>query len=645
MKTLVLFISFYSFFIYANYTGERILNAAQKYGMTDNEINYLLDNTAPDLTMRDPKFGATALIHACANNRPNMVKILIERGGSNIDEVDNNGETCLMAASKKGHIDVIKILLQFGANQSIVGNLNKTAYDYAVESGNTEVARLLGGPPKQKISFKTIAKSMQGMGVKSGTGQPQNLSSEKYLEDLAKVNSIIDKWKPSSTGPTGNKQGISDSTPQVAPVPINENVAKVEQIGKTLGFSDLVKKQMQNRDLEEERLKKEKEERKAKNMADFRAKIKALAAFNNLYLDIKAKNAQTPTPTPSTPPQPVRDTSKLSFSDATNLLINDMESKLKKKEEEVEKEKETDINKGANERIEVIKKIIFAGSKGNDISALKNEPEEKLKEKVEAIKNVVDVKESKQSRWASVQAARKKVIVISMIQTYDRSYQAKLNALKREEEEMKRKAAMDAKLEADRKKAELDKFEDSERSNFYQVVSNRVKVEKFKEGGRKKSLGEPIALEDSKIQEESALAERKEFDQVIGAMKTPDFTFWNLTSSDCRINRSPLGKYYVLISKLKFSDVAANGRREATWFVNLHEQPSLPNGGMPCGGGCTDMPIYLWRTFNNPKREQFFNNVVIQLGKGKKDHFEIYSSIKGNPTIKIPVTMCKGFDN
>lgn len=606
---------------FANYTGERILKAAQKYGMTDSELNYLIDNTAPDLTLKDPQNGATALIYACVNNRPNMVRILIERGGVDINEVDNNGETCLIGASRKGNIEVIKILLEFNANTSIVGNLNKSAFDYAVEFGHTEVARLLGGPPKQKVSFKTISKL--AIDKKRGTAQAPTLESQKYLQDLGKISMIVERMKPVPGG--------------------KGDLEKLNEVGKTVGFSEVVKNQMQMREKEEEKLRLEQEAKRAKAKSVMMAKLKAIAAFNNLYLDVSSKNKGSQ----KGEIQPPGGTSKLSFSDATSQLMNDMELKLKKKEEEIEKEKEMDIERGATERINAIKALIYAGSKDKNIAALKNESPEKLKEKIETIQDLLDVKESKQIRSISLQTARKKINVINALQSSGRDFQEKIKAAEIEDQKLRNQTLIQLGEIYKRKQEELARNEEIERENFYKLVQQKAQVAKFSENLKKKSgVGQEVgpgvvSVEEEKVKGTSEFAERKEFDEVRGVIVTPDFLVWPLTSRDCQIKKNPRGTFYVIISKLKLSKVVQTNRKEAIWFVNTKEKPTPPNGGLECKYFCKDPAIFVGNLYNNPRREIYLSNLVIQLGIGPLDSFEIYSSVPGNKVVKVPITECK----
>ena len=621
MKTLILFIIVIPLLTYGNYTGDRILAASQKYGMTDSELNYLIDNTAPDLTQKDPKFGATALIHSCVNNRPNMVRILIEKGGANIDEVDNNGETCLIGASRKGNMEVINILLGLGANKAIVGNLNKSAYDYAVEFGHTEVARLLGGPPKQKISFKTI--SNLAVNKKSGVAGAPSLASEKYLQDLGKISLIVEAMKP---------------------VPGKGDVEKLNEVSKVTGFSNLVKRQIQVRDQEEEKLSIEKENQRAKAKGVMMAKLKAIAAFNNLYLDVKTKNAKEIEAQAASPKMAP---AKLSFSDATNQMMSEMDLKLKRKEEEIQKEKELEAQRNAADRIKLIKDLVYAGSAKRDISALKNEPEEKLKEKVEAVKEILDPKESKQVSWVSVQTAKKKINVISAFQSSGQAFPEKIKAINLNREELYKGAVIAAAAMEKQKLAEAAKAEEMERNNFYKLVQEKANVAKFTENLKAKGkvaqefVPEPVAVEQEKSVKTEQFEKKPSFDEVRGAMTTPDFMVWLLTNRDCQIKRNPNGTFYVIISKLKLSRVVQASRQEAIWFINTKEKPTPPNGGLECKTFCRDPAIYVGNLYNNPRREIFLSNLIIQLGKGPFDSFEIYSSKPGNKVLKVPINECK----
>ena len=59
--------------------------------------------------------GNTDLMLAAKKGHYAVVKYLLEKGASE-KEKDNEGNTALMLAAKNGHIDVVKVLLCYGAD-------------------------------------------------------------------------------------------------------------------------------------------------------------------------------------------------------------------------------------------------------------------------------------------------------------------------------------------------------------------------------------------------------------------------------------------------------------------------------------------------------------------------------------------------
>lgn len=48
-----------------------------------------------------------------------------------------------MEASQEGHLELVRFLLEYGANVNAVTQTNDTALTYACENGHTDVAELL----------------------------------------------------------------------------------------------------------------------------------------------------------------------------------------------------------------------------------------------------------------------------------------------------------------------------------------------------------------------------------------------------------------------------------------------------------------------------------------------------------------------
>lgn len=100
------------------------------------------------------KPGWTPLHYACANPEPesrSLVALLIEKHAY-IDAESPNQTTPLMMAARYGHIDVVKLLLEEGADSSLRNQLGMTALDFATTTERTEVAALLRTITKPKTS-------------------------------------------------------------------------------------------------------------------------------------------------------------------------------------------------------------------------------------------------------------------------------------------------------------------------------------------------------------------------------------------------------------------------------------------------------------------------------------------------------------
>ena len=74
--------------------------------------------------------------------------MLYEDGGLDVIAPDVNGQTLLHVASESGFQnertkDFVWLLLDRGCDPTVQDNNGKTAYDYAVEKGYTEIAELL----------------------------------------------------------------------------------------------------------------------------------------------------------------------------------------------------------------------------------------------------------------------------------------------------------------------------------------------------------------------------------------------------------------------------------------------------------------------------------------------------------------------
>ena len=136
--------------------GKTGLHVACSQGLV-SVVRKLLDEGARADIKGD--YGDTPLHDAAVKNYPKIVTQLLERSRTNnfpLDIQNNEGQTALDAACLKGCYDVVQILLDFGADTSIVDNEGDTAFYYAVKSRNSKVLeKLLVNLIKNKKNLDT----------------------------------------------------------------------------------------------------------------------------------------------------------------------------------------------------------------------------------------------------------------------------------------------------------------------------------------------------------------------------------------------------------------------------------------------------------------------------------------------------------
>ena len=94
---------------------EEILEDAVERGDVENVKKYLEDDY---LHVNSPRFQPTLLYRASASGYAEVVKVLLE-AGANMNEIKYNtiaGDAPIQVASRNGHAEVVKILLEAGAN-------------------------------------------------------------------------------------------------------------------------------------------------------------------------------------------------------------------------------------------------------------------------------------------------------------------------------------------------------------------------------------------------------------------------------------------------------------------------------------------------------------------------------------------------
>jgi ankyrin repeat protein len=108
-------------------------------------VEYLLDAGA-EIDAKD-RNGRPALMYASSGPFAETVVLLLTRGAEVDVQGTLEGFTALMTAAAEGQVEVVRCLLDHGADRSIVDVDGDTALTFARQNGHTEVVALLEIPP------------------------------------------------------------------------------------------------------------------------------------------------------------------------------------------------------------------------------------------------------------------------------------------------------------------------------------------------------------------------------------------------------------------------------------------------------------------------------------------------------------------
>ncbi|KAM4747275.1 KN motif and ankyrin repeat domain-containing protein 2 [Rhinophrynus dorsalis] len=96
-----------------------------------------------DVNCRASQAGQTALMLAVSHGRLDVVRALLECG-ADVNVQDHDGSTALMCACEHGHVDIVSLLLEVPAcDVALTDNDGSTALSIALEAGQNDIAMLL----------------------------------------------------------------------------------------------------------------------------------------------------------------------------------------------------------------------------------------------------------------------------------------------------------------------------------------------------------------------------------------------------------------------------------------------------------------------------------------------------------------------
>ena len=90
----------------------------------------------------DMAFCPTPLLLAVCRGREDIVKLLLENGAER-DPMDQSGQTPLSRAAEEGYESIVQLLIDNGANVNTKDNRRRSPLSWAAENGHDRVARLL----------------------------------------------------------------------------------------------------------------------------------------------------------------------------------------------------------------------------------------------------------------------------------------------------------------------------------------------------------------------------------------------------------------------------------------------------------------------------------------------------------------------
>lgn len=121
--------------------GFTALHLAAFFGQQDVARFLLQHGADPGVPSQNP-MRVTPLNSAAAARQAGIARMLLEHG-SPVNAAQHGGWTALHSAAHNGDRDLVELLLQNGADRSLMGDNGKTAYDYALEAQHLEVCRRL----------------------------------------------------------------------------------------------------------------------------------------------------------------------------------------------------------------------------------------------------------------------------------------------------------------------------------------------------------------------------------------------------------------------------------------------------------------------------------------------------------------------
>ncbi|KYQ89680.1 ankyrin repeat-containing protein [Tieghemostelium lacteum] len=98
------------------------------------------DKVKPDIVDEDER---TGLHWAAAGGHLAIVQYLVNQCNQSVNTIDDGGWSPLLSATSSGHINMVKVLLEFGANPNDTNDTKKSPLHYASSKNRVDIVDLL----------------------------------------------------------------------------------------------------------------------------------------------------------------------------------------------------------------------------------------------------------------------------------------------------------------------------------------------------------------------------------------------------------------------------------------------------------------------------------------------------------------------
>jgi ankyrin repeat protein len=159
---------------------------AVMYGYHDL-VRFLLDHGA-DIAVRQEHSNFIPLLTAADNGDLELVKLCLDRG-IDINIQDKYRDTALLLSCKEQHTEIVKYLLDRGADPAIRGFLDLDAFWYAFEKKNYQILELL---IKHKTNLDSYYISPRDSGEPRGFFPATALFHAVYYDDVEMASFLLD---------------------------------------------------------------------------------------------------------------------------------------------------------------------------------------------------------------------------------------------------------------------------------------------------------------------------------------------------------------------------------------------------------------------------------------------------------------------